>query len=359
MPEHRNFPSHTLKDALAVAEKIRDDMAGKPFRRLLLADALGMKPGSSNFRDLLSSSYKYGLTDGTEKALEISLTATGSDAVQNSDEPRRRAALRKAAFTPSVFRALYEAYEDAKIPSTTTMRKRLADELSVPEKFVDECAKVLMENGRLVGIIRDIGGSPHVISGDSDGAVMQALQMEAAEAEQPAPGASGQPTPGPAPAYNGTVAPDQIASQQPRPIFVGHGKNRAPLDRLTKFLDSFGVPHRVVVDEANLGRPISQKVRETMRECGSAILIFTADEKFLDESGGEIWRPSENVVYELGAASYSYDDRIVIFKEKGISFPSNFKGVGYIEFEENSIESKAAELLKELVGFGLLKITPA
>lgn len=54
---------------------------------------------------------------------------------------------------------------------------------------------------------------------------------------------------------------------------------------------------------------------------GEAILIFTRDEKFFDE----IWRPSENVVHELGATSFAYSDRIVIFKEKGLHFPLTFR----------------------------------
>ncbi len=96
-----------------------------------------------------------------------------------------------------------------------------------------------------------------------------------------------------------------------------------------------------------------------MLQCGSAILIFTKDEQFKDEEGNPIWRPSENVVHELGAASFAYEDRVVSFKERGITFPANFESVGYIEFEEDSIEAKTAELLKELIGFGLVRITPA
>ncbi len=44
----------------------------------------------------------------------------------------------------------------------------------------------------------------------------------------------------------------------------------------------------------------------------------------------------------LAAVSYAYGDRIVIFKEKGITFPSNFSSIGYIEFEVDSIDSKTA-----------------
>jgi predicted nucleotide-binding protein len=96
-----------------------------------------------------------------------------------------------------------------------------------------------------------------------------------------------------------------------------------------------------------------------MDQCGSAILIFTKDEKYFDAVGNEIWKPSENVVHELGAAAYAYENRIVIFKERGLHFPANYESIGYIEFDVDSIESKTNDLLKELVGFGLLRILPA
>jgi predicted nucleotide-binding protein len=145
----------------------------------------------------------------------------------------------------------------------------------------------------------------------------------------------------------------------PKPIFVGHGKNKAPLLQLQKLLTTFQISHKVAIDEPHLGRPIPQKVKDIILECGSAILIFTKDEKFFDDKGNELWRPSENVVYELGAASFLYDDRIVIFKEKGLHFPTNFQSIGYIEFDHDDLEARTADLLKELIGFGLVKVTPA
>lgn len=148
------------------------------------------------------------------------------------------------------------------------------------------------------------------------------------------------------------------ASAKPRAIFVGHGKKKGPLEKLQKLLTQFQIPYKVAVAEPSLGRPIPTKVRETMLECGSAILLFTKDELFHDEEGNEVWRPSENVVHELGAASFAYEDRVVIFKETGISLPTNFSSIGYIEFEEDGIEAKTAELLQELIGFGLVKVTP-
>ena len=44
---------------------------------------------------------------------------------------------------------------------------------------------------------------------------------------------------------------------------------------------------------AHGGRPISQKVSDLMHECTSAIVIFTADEKYKDNEGTEYYRPSD------------------------------------------------------------------
>jgi predicted nucleotide-binding protein len=140
-------------------------------------------------------------------------------------------------------------------------------------------------------------------------------------------------------------------------IFIAHGKNRTPLDQLRRILDGFKVQYRVAVEEPNLGRPIGEKVKEVMQDCNCAILIFTADEEFHDAEGNTVWRPSENVVYEMGAAGYLYGKRIVILKEDAVVFPSNFKDLGYISFVKDQLESKSLELLRELIGFGILKVS--
>ena len=142
------------------------------------------------------------------------------------------------------------------------------------------------------------------------------------ESSEPAPLPEETTTPAaslpPAPPSPSNTSTTRASGSGPKPIFVGHGKNKGPLQQLQGLLTSFQIPHKVVVDEANLGRPIPQKVKDTIEECGSAILIFTRDEKLFDEAGKELWRPSENVVHELGATSFAYGDRIVIFKEKAI-----------------------------------------
>jgi len=140
-------------------------------------------------------------------------------------------------------------------------------------------------------------------------------------------------------------------------IFIAHGKNKRPMEQLKQILEQFKIPYKVAVGEPNLGRPIGTKVREVMESCNCAILIFTADEEFNDKHGNTIWRPSENVVFELGAAGYLYDRRIVIMKEEGVSFPSNFKDIGYISFGKDALDAKAMDILKELIGFQMVKVS--
>jgi predicted nucleotide-binding protein len=155
----------------------------------------------------------------------------------------------------------------------------------------------------------------------------------------------------------GEGKPREEEMQLGQAIFIGHGKNKAALEQLKKILEQFKVPFKVAVEEPSLGRPISGKIREIMQSCNCAILIFTADEEFRDKKGNTIWRPTENVIHELGAAGYLYDNRIVILKEEEVNLPSNFRDLGYISFAKDQLENKAMDILKELIGFKILKVT--
>lgn len=352
----RNYPRDSLQQALVVAQKIADENAGAPMNRLLVADALGIKPASSNFKYLLSSSRTYGLTEGTEKATEVSLTPLGKK-ITRSSGAERQTALRQAVLSSELFKEFFERFNGNKLPSPDMLRKLLVADFGVPADRASEAAELLIDNGTFVGVIRQISGSPHVLL-DAGGPIEEEPEpvdeQDVVDVEI-LPKAEKE-----AKAVTHTPPPDSSGSppKQSRAIFLGHGKNTGPLEKLEKILAGFQIPYKVAVSEPNLGRPIPQKVKEVMLECGSAILIFTKDEQFFDKNGNEIWRPSENVVHELGAASYAYEDRVVIFKESGITLPTNFSSIGYIEFEENAIGAKTAELLQELIGFGLVKVTP-
>ena len=115
----------------------------------------------------------------------------------------------------------------------------------------------------------------------------------------------------------------------------------------------------MAVDEANAGRPISEKVADTMRQCSAGIFIFTADEHFLNDAGETVFHPSQNVVYELGAASLLYGRKIVILKESGITFPSDFKDLGCIKFEKDALDAKGMDLLREMIALDAVRLVSA
>jgi hypothetical protein len=359
--KNRNYPPLPLAEALKVARAIQDEASGMTVSRLTLASLLDTTPTSSTFRDLVASSRFFSLTEGGINADEFSLTDLGTKAT-GGDEVAAARALKGAVMTVPPYKLFFETFKGKKVPGAAPLREFLIRDAGVPAERAEECASHINADARTAGLVRevkggqwiDLEGTPILAGEESDSA--GAADEEPSQdpgAEEPAaevPGAGDAPLP-PPPEDRG----------EPKKVFIAHGKNRTPLDQLKKALDQFKVKYAVAVDEPNKGRPVSRKVAELMEgECSSGIFIFTADEKFLrDISNGEteeVWRPSENVVFELGAASILYENRIVIFKEKGVSFPSDFSDLGYIEFEKDQLVAEIGSLFSELVGLNILEV---
>src|SRR5690242_15687948 len=113
---NKPFPPTALEDAVNLADAIRDYNAGQPFDRLLLADALGIKPSSSNFRDLLKAGYQYGLTVGSEKSDKISLSPVGTKLTKPMNPGERAQAILEAALAPELAGRIYRHYNRNKMP---------------------------------------------------------------------------------------------------------------------------------------------------------------------------------------------------------------------------------------------------
>ena len=267
----RPFPADTLAEAVALAQAIQDKNNGRPMNRVLLADAIGRKPASSQYKELLSSSFKYGLTIGNEKSGVISLTELGVALTKPRDPSEHAASLRTAALQPDLFRRLADHYSNGKLPRGSFFLSVLERDFGVPRERCQECAETLVQNGKFAGIIQELQETLYVI-----------LDAESMPAEAPG---------GEDPVQEAEVvgAPVTGESQSPeshqspageRFIFLGHGKSRRPLEQLEKVLQQFKIPYKVAVDEPQMARPISVKVASVMRECHSAILIFTSDEEF-------------------------------------------------------------------------------
>jgi len=365
---NKPFPPTALEEAINLADAIRDYNAGQPFDRLLLADALGIKPGSSNFRDVLKAGYQYGVTSGSEKSDKVSLTPLGTKLTKPVNSEERAQAVTEAALTPELAGTVYRHFNRNKMPGTEFLKNSLERQFDVPPEWSQEIATLLDKNARYAGLVRSISGSDMVLIEATSSGPPVNTDVKSSTGQPPE---VRDPNATQAPPAMRVVAADKITEAEiknlgpstPAPkathIFLGHGKNKKPLEQLKNMLNEFKITYRVTVEEPNRGLPIPDKVAELMRQCSSAILIFTKDELFFDKDAKEVWRPSENVIHELGAASILYGGRIIILKEKGIGLPSNFASIGYIEFDPDALAAKGIDLLKELIAFGLVRVTAA
>ena len=371
-PSRRNLsqqavPAFALDEALRVAQTLYSQFAGDPTAPHRVATALDLSPNSGHWRMISGAAVAYGLVEGGAQADKIALTPLGLRIVAPTEEGDDKRALSEAALKPTVLLGFFKKYNGKSLPTDAIARNVLEHEFNVPRDRVGVALGMILGTGRAVGFIEKTKTGEFVAldgpltahgRGTSPGVMSNDRLSDDEEADENAETAS---------TTNAAVLP-RLDSQPPasaapksKPgiLFVGHGKNHAALEQLEKLLKAYSVPYRVAEQEANLARPIPVKVRAVMDECTAAILLFTKDEKFVNENGEEVWLPSQNVVFELGAASFAYEDRIVIFKEQGINFPTNFESIGRIEFESGNLSAKGAELLQELIGFQILKLSVA
>jgi predicted nucleotide-binding protein len=368
--KNRNYPVSSLSQTLEIPQAIKEGASGKRIGKLALAKLVGRSPGASQFRTLILASRAYGLTKGGVNNDEFELTPLGHEATGSTAEGRQEA-LRTAVLNIAPYRTFLTAYDKSKVPADPAFREFLVKSAGVPEEWADDCIKHLLADARFVGLLDrhkngewvDLSGStiPTPVDDLEDSAGIDDIEDDEIygtidDGEHTADTANG--------LSDGRRQELPPPPSSPKSVFVAHGKNRKPLEQLKEMLKEVGVPFEVAVDEAHKGRPVSEKVATMMRDkCSSAIFIFSADEEFFrrgeDDEMDEIWRPSENAVYELGAASVLYGRRIIIFKEDRVTLPSDFSDLGYISFHGDEIQSHWTELLRELKAHGIVEIRVA
>ncbi len=347
-----------MKDVLAIPKGIWEQNAGNPFDILDVAKSIDQSPTSGRFITKLASSFRYGLTEGSPTTKVITLTPLGSSIVAPTADTDVNAKLRIALLNPPIFAKVYNWMDRKPIPKEEVLRNTLMKPpdlggFGIPKEDVDEFVRVFTENIEDYSLADDVQGTRYLRLANLSPQVIEAVEPAAGETDAQTtlePAGFREPTTATATTTKTVTIPKQI--------FVAHGKNRRPVDQLEKILIRFKVPHKIAVEEPNRGRPVSGKVAELMKQCTSGIFVFTADEETTDSKGQKVWRPSDNVVYELGAASALYGEKIVIFKEEGVDFASDFGDLGYISFAKDNLEAKAADLMLELITLGFVQLTP-
>ena len=291
-------------------------------------------------------------THGQTTRTRQSISPPGGQAIvgqRAGDDPD---AEKIAAFTNPriVTRFLEPIFKTGILPSDSQCVNTLIVDHRLPKPSAEKCYSVILKNLDELGLLRT-SGNKRLVQQYRHVSVTSELEEGDAESQP----AIDQPTESPA-----STTIQQVYESRPRKVFIAHGKNKTELEQLKQLLKVVNITPVVAKDEPHAGMTISRKIPALMKECVAGIFIFTADEKVTDGEDKDVWRPSQNVIFELGLSIGLYGGKIIICKEESLKMASNFSDFGYTSFEKGNLIAKAADVLNELkkaLGSEAVKLT--
>jgi len=341
----RPFPMHTFEEALEVAKAIQDKNAGKPWKPLYLAKALDISPTSSHFRDITSSAYKYGLTQGSWNAELISLTPLGTSLTKPIESTKEIKDKQQAVLNIELFKKVLEHYKSAKFPSPGDgyFKNMLEQDFGVPRELVDEFVTILVNNAKFANILHDIKGGLFV---DFSEVPPEALPLAPpTEGGVPTPETGSPPEPSVPP-----VMPEQKPEEVKPTAFISHSKNAMIVDQIKTILEFGQFDYKIAEETETTAIPIPEKVFGLMRQCNCAIINVSADEQEKKPDGAYGVNP--NVLTEIGGAFLQYDRKVILLVDKRVQLPSNLQGLYRCEYEGDELAfSTYLKLQKALADF--------
>jgi hypothetical protein len=336
----RPYPIHTLEDVLDVARAIQESNAGLPFDRELLARALGTTPASSSYTMRLNSSAKYGLTQGAYNDERISLTPRGEAIAAPRGGNERRKALMDAALQPDIFRRFYEMLDSKRLPEDTYARNVLQRELGVHPDLTVECLEVIKANGLYAGLLKESGGHLVISLRDAQQTVARHVAAPVVTEEHMV-----EPSEAPEIAKTGQAPNGKV--------FVSYSGDPAVARFVISVLEQFGIPYGGVDATDDDKSPIPAQVVQEMRSSSAAILVLASSP---DSPGESASGYRDRMLYQLGAASVLYGDRIVVFSESGLGLGLVTEGLHSVEFERGRHTDAGLSLLRGLHRAGIINI---
>lgn len=328
----RAFPKNTLKDALRLAWSIQDNNGGQPYNKLDLAQSLEYSPESSGFRTLITSSSRYGLTQGSYKAEKISLEEIGRSIVAPRSDAERNEGILRALKNVEFFAKFFERFDQSKFPRDDLLKNTLIRDFDIPNEDVDDCLEILKRNLTDWGILVDQSGSMW-------------LRLDKLSAtsipEKPAKEESAL-----GPVIQGPPQPEVFAPK----VFISHSKNQKILEQIKTILDFGQFIFVVAEDIETTSIPIPDKIFGLMNECNCAIISISADEREKNPDGS--YRVNPNVLIEIGGAFLKYNRKVILLTDKRVDLPSNLQGLYRCEYEGDELSfTTALKLQKALAEF--------
>ena len=157
------FPAITFEDAIFLPTSIMEHGVNGEIQRLTLLSKLNISPNSSKTRELIASSFKYGLTTGSYNAPSLKVT-DDSRILLGSNSSHREVKEKQFALAIGQFDHFNNVYEKLK-------NQRLPDEVVLMDEFERvgvsggdrrKAASLFAANIRYIGILEHITGSEYV-----------------------------------------------------------------------------------------------------------------------------------------------------------------------------------------------------
>lgn len=338
------YPKNSLLDALRIAQAIKDHSAGKPYDLLDLAKSLGYSPASSGFRQLITTSSRYGLTTGSYKAKEIALTPLGTSIVFPKDPKERAEGLKKALFNIDLFGRFFADYDNNKLPSLEYLTNTLNRTYGIPIEDCKDCYNMIVKNAKELEILDNISGSEWIhlnkLVKPEMGEPTTPVEIPFAESEEEKLATQLQTT-GQRP---------QVVKEEKPVVFISHSKNMTIVDQIKTILEFGQFDFRIAEETETTAIPIPDKVFGLMRECNCAIINVSADET--EKKDDKCYGVNPNVLIEIGSAFLAYNQKVILLVDKRVKLPSNLQGLYRCEYEGDELTfTTALKLQKQLAEF--------
>lgn len=330
-----DFPKHSLEEAVRVVSSIETANAGQPLPPTDTAIAMNISPGSSAYRVLLSSSFKYGLSMGSYKSDYISVTTLGNSIVAPTSPESRQKAIVQAVLAPETFKSIYEYYKGKKLPEQQYFENAVTREFGVPKAQAAKCYSVFLANMEYAGLLRKASTGDWISS--------ETIANKTSTPEPFADESEGMEN-------NEEVAvptaPPPIDNEN-RKVFITHGKDQKIVDQIKKLLTFGGFDPVVSEENQTTAKPVPDKVMDDMRACSAAIVHVGAETTLLDSEGKEHQIINQNVLIEIGAAMALYNRRFILLVERGVNLPSNLQGLYEVRYSGSELDHDSTMALLE------------
>ncbi len=335
-----DFPKHSLEEALRVPQALFDANGGKPLPPVELSDALNpkMSPGSSDFRVILSSSIKYGLTNGSFNSERVSLEPLGRDIMEPTSDSSKQKAIVTAALTPPTFRSIYDYFRGKKLPDSTFFQNTVVREFQVPREHASKCVEIFLKNAEFAKLVKNLNSGKWLSTEQSP------VPEESEERDDPETKTNPNET------TLGAVPATKITqSQANNKVFIAHGSNLEIVKQLKDLLTFGKFEPLVSIEKESTAQPLPDKVIGEMKQCSAAVINVASEETLLDSKGNSHHRLNENVLIEIGAAMALYGKNFILLVQKGVHLPSDLQGLYRCDYEGEKLDYDATmKLLKTI-----------